>query len=155
MNEWQIFQEYSVKIKTSNGVINFIPVSNFPFIANEMLTAKYSKNLMSLYTGFINKSPIKDTKIVIDNLKSVIIFENNVIPFIIHNDKINFKSATIQKICGYKKLKLLDNFKAISFKINDCYYLEINSLKEILNSRITKEYKENLGNLFNKLLKFS
>ncbi len=149
------FLEHSVKIKTKNGIANFIPVDSFPIIANEMNTPKYSTKMVSLFNGFLKKMPAKKTKAFVDKEKSVIIIGTTVIPFIQSDDVNLFQTSVIQKFCGYTNDSILDNFKNVSTKINDYYYMSIDSIKDLINSRMTSERKSNLKDIANYLYKFS
>lgn len=148
------FVEYSIKIKTKFGVTNFIPLNKFLIIANEMANKKYSEKLTSLYNGFIKFIPKKESKVKINREDSVVLIDLNVIPFVILEDKLNFKTATIQKICGYKNKSLLDNFKNISVKLEDCHYVSIKNLKTLLKSAMSEEYKNSLAAIIIKLYKY-
>ncbi len=151
----EVFIQHSVKIKTKNGVSHFIPLDKFTQIANEMANEKYSKKMISLHTGFIKFMPIKDNKVLIDKEKSIVLFDSNVIPFIVEDSQIKFKTSIIRRICGYQQEGLTDTFKLRSVKINDCHYISLERLKEILSSKISYAYKENVSFLLNKLYKFA
>lgn len=149
------FKEHSVKINTKNGISNFVYLEKFPFIANEMINSNYSKKMNSLFIAFQQSIPAKNKKTIIDKDSSTIVYGTNIIPFVLQEGNIYFQSLTIQKICGYYSDKLQDNFKNNSIKFNDVYFISLESIKKIINSRINSEYKENLKSIYNSVIKFS
>jgi prophage antirepressor-like protein len=148
------FSDYSIKLKTKNGIAHFIPLDKFTQIASEMANEKYSKKMISLLNGFIKFMPIKNNKVIIDNDKSIVIFDSNVVPFIFEDNKIKFKTTDIQRICGYKKEGLMESFKIRSIKSDNCHYISLERLKELLSSKISQAYKTNINFILNKLYKF-
>lgn len=149
------FKEHSVKINTKNGISNFVYLEKFPVIANEMINSNYSKKMNSLFIAFQQSMPAKNKKTIIDNDSSTIVYGTNIIPFVIQEGNIYFQSFTIQKISGYSSDTLQDNFKNNSIKVNEIYFISLDSIKKIINSRIKSEYKDNLKSIYNSVIKFS
>lgn len=147
-------KEHSVKIKTKAGVTNFIFLDAFPIIADEMSTDVYAKRMVSLYNGINRIMPNKNDKVVIDREKSVVILGSTVIPFVIEDDKVMFQTSIIQRVCGYKCDGVMDNFKRVSDKIGEFYYMTVSGMKELVETRMTAEYKLNIKNLVHTLHKF-
>lgn len=148
-------KDHCVKIKTKNGIANFIYLDSFPVIADEMATPKYSKKLLSLFTGFNRSNPIKTERLKFDREKSVVVLDSTVIPFIMDDDVIKFQTTIIQKICGYKNEGVLESFKRVSIKINDCHYIAVNAFQSLIESKISADNKSLLKNLFYDLRKFA
>lgn len=148
-------KEHSVKIKTKNGVANFLYLESFPMIANEMATPKYATKLLSLFNGFDRYNPVKAERMTFDREKSVVVLDKTVIPFVVEDDVIKFQTTTIQRICGYKNEGVLDSFKRVSSKINDCHYMAVNAFQALIDSRISADNKNLLKNLLNDLRKFA
>lgn len=148
-------KEHSVKIKTKAGVTNFIFLESFPIIADEMTTDAYAKRMISLYNGISRLMPNKNDKVVLDREKSVAIIGSTVIPFVIEDDKVMFQTSTVQRVCGYKCEGVMDNFKRVSVKVGDFYYMTVSGMKELIETRMTAEYKVNVKNLVNSLHKFA
>lgn len=148
-------KEHSVKIKTKAGVTNFIFLESFPIIADEMTTDAYAKRMISLYNGISRLMPNKNDKVVLDREKSVAIIGSTVIPFVIEDDKVMFQTSTVQRVCGYKCEGVMDNFKRVSGKVGDFYYMTVSGMKELIETRMTAEYKVNVKNLVNSLHKFA
>lgn len=149
------FQTVAVKLKTKNGVSNFIPLSKFPLIASEMNNQTYAKKLISLFNGFNRSTPRKADFVNIDKEKSVIIVGSDVIPYTIIDDNVVLQSSVVQKVCGYKSDSVLDTFKHFSQKIDDIHYISIPQMANLIETIVTAEYKSNLKNLANKLHKFA
>lgn len=148
-------KEHSVKIKTKAGVTNFIFLESFPIIADEMASDTYAKRMISLYNGISRIMPNKNEKLVIDREKSVVILGSSVIPFVIEEDKVMFQTSIVQRICGYKGEGVMDNFKRVSDKVGELYYMTVSAMKELVETRMTAEYKGNVKNLINSLHKFA
>jgi hypothetical protein len=149
------FQEFSVKLKTKNGISNFIPLSKFPLIASEMNNQTYAKKLVTLFNSFNRNTPRKAAVVNIDKDKSVIIIGSDVIPYVIVDDNVVLQSSIVQKVCGYKSDGVIDSFRQFSQKVDDIHYISIPQMAGLVNSIVTAEYKENLKTLVNKLHKFA
>lgn len=149
------FQEFAVKLKTKNGVSNFIPLSKFPLIASEMNNQTYAKKMVTLFNSFNRHTPRKANVVNIDKEKSVIIIGSDVIPYVIVDDNVVLQSSIIQKVCGYKSDSVLDTFKHFSQKIDDIHYISVQQMSGLLETIVTAEYKDNLKSLVNKLHKFA
>lgn len=150
-------REFCVKMNTKFGEAHFVFIDSFPIIAKTMQNEKYSIKMNRLYTLFNGQNPIKDrAKLVIDKERSVMIVNSKVIPYKEMDDTIYFHSTTIQKLAGYKRDKIADNFKEHSVKFeDDNYYMTVNDMSSILQTKITPEYRKNLSNIHNNLYRFS
>lgn len=150
-------REFCVKMNTKFGEAHFIFIDSFPIIAKTMQNEKYSIKMNRLYTFFNGQNPIKDrAKLVIDKERSVMIVDAKVIPFKELDNMVYFHSTTVQKLSGYKRDKIADNFKEHSVKFeDDNYYMTVNDMSSILQTKITPEYRKNLSDIHNNLHRFS
>lgn len=149
-------REFCVKIQTKKGITNFVYISAFPLIAKGMANEKYSTKLNTLYGHFAKRNPSNTAgKVIIDKERSVVIFDKNVIEYRQLKDVVYFQSSTIQSLCGYSKEKTLDNFKEHSVKIDDMYFMSVSDMKELLGTRLTPKYKDELSKVYNTLYRFA
>lgn len=150
-------REFCVKMNTKFGEAHFVFIDSFPIISKSMQKEKYSIKMNRLYTFFNGQNPIKDrAKLVIDKERSIMIVNSKVIPYKEMNEMIYFHSTTIQKLAGYKRDKIADNFKEHSVKFeDDNYYMTVNDMSSILQTKITPEYRKNLSDIHNNLHRFS
>ena len=148
-------REFSVKIKTKNGVANFIYLESFVLLANTMSNPKYSKKLLSLYKKLIDLLPKTTSDVTINKEKSVIVLDTNIIPFVVSEEGVSFQATSIQKMCGYKTDGMSDNFKRFSTKIQNIHYMTIEGITALLETRMDKNYKQVLVNLCQVLSKLT
>lgn len=140
-------REFSIKIKTKNGVANFIYLESFILLSSKMSNPVYSKKLINLHKKITEILPKTTSNVMLNKEKSVIVVDTTVIPFVIEDGVFNFQAAAIQKICGYKRDGLLDNFKKFSNKFENIHYLNIKGINELLTTRMEKDYKSALLNI--------
>lgn len=148
-------REYAVKLVTKNGISNFLPFSSLPFIAESMHTPAYARKMKALYIAFLGISPKRNENLKINQDKSVIQIGAEIIPYVMSKDNVMLKTSVVQRVCGYKKEGVLDNFRSVSEKIDDIYYMSVYGLESLADSKLTPKYKENIKKLAKRLERFA